>query len=108
MLYFYHDGVGGWSRLQNRLKVNDLKFGGGGKAGGSHMDIMASITKHVEVCIAEGTENVIPLEKSLGFKTLFRVMEEKGLLKPLSSAHPPVLRVNRREEVDFFFVKIHN
>ena len=105
ILYFYHDGAGGWSRLENRLKVNDLKYGGGGKAIGSHQEIMISIMEHVEVCIAEGAENVVPPEKPIGFKTLIRIMEEKGLLKPSSSprvaAPPAALQGARRDEEGF-------
>ena len=107
ILYFYHDGAGGWSRLENRLKVNDLKFGGGGKAPGSHLDIMTSINEHVEVCLAEGAVNVIPPEKPIGFKSLIKLMEVKGLLKPSSSprvsAPPPALHGTICDEVQLSF-----
>ena len=103
LLYFYHDGAGGWQRLETRLKVNNLKFGGGGKAPSSHSEIINTIAEHVDVCVAEGAVDIIPPAKPIGYKSLIKKLEEKGLLKPSSSPRvacpPPALNGSQREEV---------
>ena len=109
LLYFYHDGAGGWQRLETRLKVNNLKFGGGGKAPSSHSEILTTLTEHLDVCVAEGAVDLVPPSRPLGFKSLIKILEEKGLLKPSSSPRvagpPPALQGSQREEV-FIFSKL--
>ena len=82
MVWVITDDNGHWVRIQNKLKINNLKFQGckvpsARAAKGAVSDLIASL-------IPEGVDPEFKLDGVLPFTTLVKKLEELGLVKPVS------------------------
>ena len=83
-MYFFHDKAGGWIRLDSKLKVNKL-YMTGGKVPANPSEIPGALADQVEFCVSEGATGLVVPADAVSYKSLVKTLEEKGLVKPVSS-----------------------
>ena len=84
MVWVITDDNGHWVRIQNKLKINNLKFHGckvpsARAAKGAVSDLIASL-------VPDGVDPGFKLDGVLPFTTLVKKLEELGLVKPVSTS----------------------
>ena len=80
-MFFHHDTAGGWLRLDTKLKLNGLKLTGA-KVPANPSDIPSAVADDAAVCVSEGAVDLVTPDKSIPFKSLIKILEEKGILQP--------------------------
>ena len=81
LIFFHEDGAGGWQRLENRLKPNDLKINGA-RVPNNPSEIAGTLQEQVDRCISDGAIDLQVPTKSIPYKSLVQKLESIGLVKP--------------------------
>ena len=91
MVWFFHDGSGGWIRFENKLSLSNLVFKGSliPTIAASIPEAMAELA---DLCKAEGVLDAVPLTRPMSFTVLVKHLESLNLLTPIT---PTPLRSNR-------------
>ena len=77
------DQNGNWVRIQNRLRMNNLKFHGNKvpSASAAH----GSVSDMIQSLIPEGVDPNFKLDRALSFTACMKKLEGLGLVQPPSS-----------------------
>ena len=75
--------MGGWTRFETRLKINNLKITGG-KTPSDPAQIPGVLAEHSAVCASEGVNDVSVPSKPISYKTLIKQLEAKGVVLPVT------------------------
>ena len=81
MVWFFHDGSGGWIRFENKLSLANMVFKG------SLIPTLAAsvpeaMSELADLCKAEGVVDAAPLTKPMSFTALVKYLESLNLLTP--------------------------
>lgn len=87
MVYFREDGAGGWTRLETRLGLNNLKFCGS-KVPTVTRAVPEALRDLADLVISQGAVDAVPLLRPLTFTKLIKRFESKGLIRPTVSSCP--------------------
>ena len=69
LIFFHEDGSGGWQRLENRLKPNDLKITGA-RVPNNPSEIAGTLQKQVDRCLSDGATGLEVPSASTPYKVL--------------------------------------
>ena len=72
-------------RLGNLFNINNLVLHQGSLAPTQASAAKESVQELINACIQEGADPTLTMDKPLTFSALVKVLEEKGLFKPLVS-----------------------
>ena len=87
MLWMREDKAGGWVRAVNLLKINNMYLQQGTSVPSLTSAIKETVLELINACILDGAHPSLSLEKPLTFSAFVKIMEEKGLFRPIPLAN---------------------
>ena len=85
VIWYKTDQTGTWDRLKNRLKLHNLKFYGSKVAPTVAAN---SVRELILSLVSEGASPDFHLENPLGYNSLMKELESRGIVEPIPTHTP--------------------